>query len=409
MNSVPKVILQIEASTEYGRALLLGIARYSQLHGPWEFYREFPVAQSDREKHGPWESHKRLTVKGGGTGRLVEIKKAGFDAIITRDSEELEELKHLGLPCIIVADRYNVDALREFTAIFSDDEMIGTKAAEYFINRGYKNFGYCGVDELLWSRDRCKSFVRAVKAADIDAFIYKRPKSKAMCRWPHERQLLAEWLNSLPKPVAVMTCNDERGQQVVSACKTAGLTIPSQVSVLGVDNDGLACMLSSPPLSSITLNATSMGYEAARLLGHILETGENKNNKLYVQPTGVVTRQSSDFLAVGDEHVSLAVQYIRSNAKNVIQVADVVDQSGISRRALERKFNDKLRLSIFQEIRRARVEHIAKIISHTEMTISEIAIRLGYSSAEHIARFFKKEMGMSPSDYRKNAMVSEVI
>lgn len=96
MNTIPKIILQVETSTEYGRALLMGIARYSQLHGPWEFHRESPVAQTDREKHGPWESHKRLTTTGsGGLGRVSEIKKERFDAIITRDSENLEELKIL--------------------------------------------------------------------------------------------------------------------------------------------------------------------------------------------------------------------------------------------------------------------------------------------------------------------------
>jgi LacI family transcriptional regulator len=199
-----------------------------------------------------------------------------------------------------------------------------------------------------------------------------------------------------------MACNDDRGRQVLEACKIADLHVPEEVAILGVDNDEMVCDLSNPRLSSIALNLERSGYEAAELLDKLM-AGNKKmaNQKIIAQPTHVVTRQSTNILAIEDSDVAQAVRFIRQHSKEMLQVDDVAKTVGISRRGLERRFRIALKRSVFNEIKRVRAEQVARMLVETNQSIGQIALALNYPGIEHISRFFRKEKGMSPLAYRK--------
>jgi LacI family transcriptional regulator len=214
---------------------------------------------------------------------------------------------------------------------------------------------------------------------------------------------MADWLKSLPKPVGLMTCTDDRSQDVVEASKIAGVHVPEDLAIIGVDNDELVCELSSPPLSSIALNTQRSGYEAAELLDKLMSRKRIKmaNLTIVVHPTHIVTRQSTDILAIEDRDVVAAVRFIRRNAREMIQVDDVVDTVAVSRRSLEQRFRRELGCSVLAEIKRARIDQVARMLVETNLSVSQIALALGYSGVENIARYFRSEKGMSPLAYRK--------
>jgi len=387
MQKIPKVILLIEASRGFGRELLSGIAKYSGLHGPWSFYREPPFFRDTGRK-------RKI---------LDRIRNWGADGIITRYIAEIEEIVATGLPTI-VASSTNEGTPRGILGsptISTDNTAVGRIAAEHLLERGFRNFAYCGFEEIQWSVQRGQNFSERVAKAGYETHVYKRSKSRTQRSWDAEQPLLTDWLRSLPKPVGLMTCTDDRSQQVIEACKLIGLHVPEDVAIIGVDNDKLVCNLSNPPLSSVALATERGGYEAAELLDRLMSGESRVNQRIIIRPTHVDTRQSTDILAIEDPEVAAAVSFIRENAKEAIQVQDVVDSGTLSRRGLERRFRRILGRSILAEIRRVRIEQVAQMLAETNLPISQIALRLGYQSVDHIARYFRREKGLSPLKYRK--------
>jgi LacI family transcriptional regulator len=386
MPKIPKVILLIENSRTYGRGLLQGIVRYSRLYGPWSFYME---PEFYMESTG--------TVK---EVSLSNLKALGADGIIMRDTRNLEEILTVGLPTIIAT------AIKEKIAglpcILTDDEAIGKMAAEHLLDRGFRQFAYCGFGNMPpWCQRRRDSFSKRVSEAGYKVYIYKPPKSPDEYSWEKEQDYIGQWLKKLPKPVGLMACNDDRGRHVTEACKITGLNIPEQIAITGVDNDELVCEMSDPPLSSIALNVQKGGYEAAELLDKMMSDNSITDKEIVIQPTHIVTRRSSDILAIEDPEVAAAVQFIRENSRKAIQVSDVVYAAELSRRGLEQRFRKVLGRSIHDEIRRCRIEQIAQMLVQTNLTISQIAAALGYSGIEKMSRYFRREKGMSPLAYRK--------
>ena len=197
-----------------------------------------------------------------------------------------------------------------------------------------------------------------------------------------------------------MACNDDRALQVVEACKLVDLHVPEEIAVIGVDNDVLVCDLADPPISSIALTAEAAGYAAAEQLDRLMRGEKMTGQRIVVFATHIVTRASTDITAVTDSDVAAAVRFIRKNADQNIQVKDVVNATMISRRVLENRFRAVLRRPIHQEIRRMRVNRIIQLLVDTDLTIKEIALRSGFDSAWHIARYFRRVVGVSLREYR---------
>ncbi|HOK78908.1 MAG TPA: DNA-binding transcriptional regulator [Verrucomicrobiota bacterium] len=372
---VPRVVLLIESSRSSGRSLLRGIANYAHHHGPWAFYWE----PRGLEKAWP---------------RIQSLEADGF---ILRDVKQLENVLSRGLPTVVVG--HSKQEIPEIVNVITDSETIGKMAAEHLLSRGFHEFAFCGFDGIPWSELRGESFRRRLVEAGHDAHFYQTTPESA--GWQTELNKMARWLKSLPKPVGLMAANDDRGEQVIEACKVAGIRVPDEVAVIGVDNDELVCELSDPPMSSIALNFERAGYESAGVLDLLMRGKVVKGKKILVAATHIVTRRSSDILAVADQHVAAALQFIRDHAREMIGVPDVAKSAGISRRSLEKRFQETLRRSVLSEIRRIRVNQICRMLVETNRPISEIAIALGYTGPEHIARYFRREMGTTPLAYRR--------
>jgi LacI family transcriptional regulator len=385
MPKVRKIILLIEPSRAYCRGLLRGIAKYSRLHGPWIFYRKPLYYRRPRQ----W------------VRALLHQKKLDADGIIIVEQEKPEEFIRIGLPTIVSPSIK--DHVPGAANIIGDNAAMGRMAARHLLDRGFKNFAYCGFWEFFGPRSRGESFQKTIAGAGFQTHMYRQPRPRGPRSWEDEQIFMADWLNALPKPVGLMTCTDDRSQDVIEACKIAALHIPEQIAIIGVDNDQLVCELSNPPLSSIALNTERSGYEAAELLDTMMSRKKRNPDRytVVVHPTHIVTRQSTDIFAMKDHEVACALRFIRRHAKEIIQVRDVVDAVGVSRRSLEHRFRKELGHSVLDEIKRVRVDQVAKMLVETNLSVSQIALALGYTGVENIARYFKSEMAMSPLAYRK--------
>ncbi len=376
-----RILVLIETSREFGRGLLKGISQFSEVYGPWNFFRYPPyyIQFRDWKKTSSW------------------IKKQVVDGIIMW-TPNTGDVQKLGVPTVLLDVP---DVPPGCSVILTNNEMIGEMAANYFMERCYHNFAFCGFSDFFWSQKRCKSFVEELKKHNKEVYVYSSDKSRSHHYWEDEKNLLIEWLNSLPKPVALLTCNDDRGQDILDACRQANIRVPEDVSVLGVDNDELVCNMTHPQLSSIAINTVKAGFEAARHLEWMINNKSNNPKKIFANPIHIITRHSTDIVMVQDSDVSDALRFIQNHVREQIQVVDVAEHLAVTREGMNKKFRKYLGRSVHDEIIRVKINYIIRMLMNTNMTISEIAYSVGYTELKHLSRVFRKITGMSPSQYRK--------
>jgi LacI family transcriptional regulator len=385
MARIPRVALLVETSRGYGRALLRGIVRYARLHGPWGFY----VTPGDFAQELPpmrdW----------GGTGIIArietpEVARAILEAKLPTIALDLtEEQLEPGHP------------LARLSEVASDSCGAARLAAEHLLDRGFRQFAFVGIAGRVWSDRRQASFVERISEAGIVPRVYAPPRRSADQGWDREQPRLGRWLAALPTPCGVMACNDDRGRQVLEACRAQGLRIPEDLAVVGVDNDELLCELADPPLSSVALNAEAGGYRAAGLLEQLMRGRVRRPQRLVVEPLHVVARRSTAIDAQEDPEVAAAIHFLHDHACGPIGVGDIVRHLAISRRALEIRFRRSLGRSLHDEIRRVRLDRACRLLVESELPIPRVAASSGFRDASYLARVFQKELGTSPARYRR--------
>jgi len=389
MKQIPRILLTIEDSRAYGRGLLRGIGRYARTHGPWifqtrpEFY------------HG-----------GSRTGtRLVDLKRAQIDGVITRElkADDMKRILALGVP-VIVASHMTLEP--DLPSIMTDCDKIGSMAAHHFLDRGFCHFAYCGLEEMFWSRRRATRFSEVLSAAGFDTHFYRQPSAKTDRIWDKEQHRLTQWLDELPKPVAILACTDDRARDLVEACEIAGLSVPESVAILGVDNDDLVCDLAGVPISSIALNVQKAGFEAAELLAAMMRGERVKQKEVPIIPTRIEVRRSTDILAIEDRQVAKALDYINSHVNEPVQVSDVARAVGLTERNLFNRFQQALGRSVHDQITSVRVARICWMLENTTLSLLEIALAMGLPDDKHLARYFRRQKNITPSAWRKEHFTS---
>ncbi len=291
-----------------------------------------------------------------------------------------------------------------------DPRAIGQMAAGYFIERGFRHFGMIDSNRIGFSRDflpgyRGQAFVEALRRQGLSCNVFNhskryRPCGKALPAILGIDERIRRWLAGLSRPVAVFATNDSLAMYVCGICWGAGIRVPDEVAILGVDDD-ICCEMAHPNLSSIRVPGEQVGYEAARLLDALLGGRKIRKRPVLLPPVGVVTRQSTDIMAIEDRCVVEAVRFIREHAYDGIRVMDVVAKVPLSRRTLEQRFRASLGRSPFAEIRRIQIERVRMLLAQTDKTLEAIAPECGFDSVTRMSAAFRKAVGVAPGAYRR--------
>jgi LacI family transcriptional regulator len=381
--SLPHVALIVETSTAYGRAILSGISQYIREHGPWTVYIE---QRSLQDPAPPW------------------LDRWAGDGIIARAStpQSARKLAKIGVPTIDLNDQVRGLGLPQ---IHSDHAAIARLAADHLIDRGFRHFAYFGFPIFEWSVRRQESFTTHVRAAGHhvhEGLPARRVHwSHQQASWEDEIEDVARWVKRLPKPLGIMAGNDIRGIQMLDACRRAGVAVPEEVAVVGVDNEELVCLLAYPPLSSVIPDAYRVGYESAATLDQMMKGKKVTEMLRLIPPLSVATRQSSDVTAIANPCLASALQFIRESACQGIGVDDVLTHLSVSRSSLQRLFKNELGQTILGAITAVRIQRIKQLLSETDLSLAEIAARVGFSYVEYLSTSFRRETGQSPSVYRR--------
>ncbi|MDA3923952.1 MAG: XylR family transcriptional regulator [Kiritimatiellae bacterium] len=365
-----------------------GILQYVKLHGPWRLYRM---------EGRPGEQ------------RLLDLKRWGCTGIITGacDKKEAALIARAGVPVVVVEPsppmREKSHPLSKYPSTRYDSYACGRLAAEYFLTRHYKQFAFVADSlNLYWSLERERGFRDTVEQAGGECRTYGELTPSEKSDWAIEQPRMQKWLRSLLKPTALFVAMDGRGRQVLDACMGAGITVPDDIAVLGVDNDDLICDATFPTMSSVQTTGQLSGHWAAEQLDLMMHGKTLKKNIYTSTPTRIITRRSTDATVIPDKQIARALDYIWKEAgRQAIHVPDVVSKIGSSRRFAETHFKAIVGRTILEEIHRVRLERVCALLAETNLPIGEITHQCGFERESYLARLFKKRFDISMSSYRR--------
>lgn len=96
-----------------------------------------------------------------------------------------------------------------------------------------------------------------------------------------------------------------------------------------------------------------------------------------------------------------ATAYMLDNLASRVQLADLAEIAGLSPHHFARMFKQSTGVSPYAYLIRARMLEAARLLTHSDLPVSEIAELVGYSAPSTFARLFKAEIGDSPLRYRQ--------
>ncbi|HNX34635.1 MAG TPA: XylR family transcriptional regulator [Kiritimatiellia bacterium] len=389
LKRTPRVLVIQETCVQPGKDKLQGIFNYVHLYGPWHLH----LIQSRAGEQ---------TIRA-----LADWNE--YDGIIADQMafEMADVLRQTRKPVILMVHPdpalHAPSLFSRLSCVLEDSASIGAAGAAYFLARGYKHFAYVG--EALgrnWSIVRGVAFEKRAEADGCACDLYAAPAANT--DWKTERKHLLLWLKALPKPVGLLAAMDTRAHQVLDACAEAGLRVPHDVAVLGVDNDELICNGSIPTLSSIQRDTLTCGFLAAQVLDSLMRKSARKKQILSYGVSRIVSRDSTRTDAAPADLMAIrAREFIRINVGERIGVPDVVRHLHVSRRLAELRFRAAYGISLLEEIRNARLERVRRLLSETDLTLAEICDRCDYQTDIHLRRIFKRRFGCSMREYRQRS------
>ena len=380
LQHIPRILVVMDMTQKACRDKLVGIMRYACHHGPWDIQRytnNLYIAQLGRFKN--WQP----------------------DGIIF--DGEISWRKNVRclmgrLPDSVV--QFEIPTFRRYPIVSHDSKLIAEVAADHLLQLDLTNFAFVGsLLPTFWSQMREEVFVARLAAAGHTCHLYAPVHPED---WGLEQRHMQAWLLALPKPCGILVAHDPYAKQVLDTCLAAGIRVPDDIAVVGVDNDTDICEGTVPTLTSVFPDFEGGGYLAAELLDSLLRDTWDGSRRITYGIRGVIQRQSSMRLKTPDRLIAAAVEYIRLNACSGITVPDVAAYLNVSRRYAERHFRAALGHSILDEIQVRRLDRVRALLRETNQPIRQIGEDCGYDSETYLKALFKRRFGMTMRDYRKS-------
>ncbi|MCS3468719.1 LacI family transcriptional regulator [Pseudomonas sp. JUb42] len=382
---VHRIALLFNGSKIYDRGIITGIGNYlSSTRASWDLFLEEDFLC-----------------------RLRGIERWHGDGIIADFDDPLigEALAGSTLPVVAVGGSYE-DARAYpdgIPYVATDNYALMKLAYEHLIEAGLTRFACFSLPPAQanrWALERENAFRRLLQRDGLHVEIYRGLGTSAPL-WDSAVEQQIAWLHSLPKPVGIIAVTDARARQLLQACLTAGIAVPEQVALIGIDNDPLTRTLTRVPLSSVIQGTETMGRTAAALLHQMLHGKACTGTQILVPPDAINVQASSLHQPLGNPYVMQALLFIRQYACQGIKTAQVAAYVGVSRSSLELHFRKERGRSVHDEILRFKLAAAANGLEHSDSAIAEIAQKCGFKSAQYLHTVFRREFGCTPREYQQ--------
>lgn len=358
------------------------------------------------------------------TAGLVPVwwRGDGILALITNPKDAAAQRHFPNTPLVDFSKGWIADSMpREYRVagenrprVLYDNVQIGRMAAGHFLERGFKHIALLNAGNYWMEQERLPVFRQTVEAGDAKFYeleYYKRFSrlpSRALRDHLTAHRWLMQNLRQLPKPMGVAVSSDGLALRVMRACDEAKLRVPEEVAVLGCHNDPLICDYAPVPLSSVDDDLERVGYEGAKLLDRLMDGKPAPREPILIPPRGVVTRMSTNILAVPDVNVARGVRFIWEHFRENIGTPEVAAAAGLSRSSLDRLFFKYLGRSPAQEILTVRINCAKKLLVETQLKAHEVAAQSGFTGIVHFSQAFHRTTGIRPSHFRRQRPIGNL-
>ena len=372
-----KIALLLENSREYGREMVRGIADFYQTRRDTELEM---VEADDILRPGALKA---------------------YDGIIARvvTQRECAALRAARIPVVDVLCQYDDTG---FLRADSDHRTIGEMAADYFLGYGFRAFAFFGFAGAAFSEARLAGYAGRLHALGHACSVFRADRIDRASIYAERTQAvrhpgpLLRWLRGLPRQTALFCANDIRAYQALRLAAEAGIAVPGDLAVLGVDNDPLVCAFAKPQLSSIDPAAHEVGRAAAKLLHAAIRGGAEPGTSVAPPPRGIVARASAVFRHDGPPWFQAALDYIHANPDRHVSTADLVRLTGLSHTSVEKAFRRHLGESAGRYILRLKMTEARRLLALGGVSCKEVAYRIGFASPQYFCRVFRRDFGRAP-------------
>ena len=336
-----------------------------------------------------------------------------FDGFIARvtDARCAEALASTGKPVVDVLCHVNHPS---FATCDQNALAVGQLAVRHFMEHRFKRFAFFGHEGQPYSDRRRRAFVEGLRLHHCACDVYPTPTrvlGDFNTRIIREERYIAgkessairKWISSLKKPVAVFCSNDLRAYQLASECRRAGIGIPGDVALLGVDDDELTCYFTTPAISSINPDAETIGRSAAKILDDMLNGKSDCTPHVAVKPKGLVERGSTQTYPIDPPWLSDAMVFIRANVARRLTASDVFNHLGKSHSAVDDAFRRVLDTTVSSEIAKSRIDEAERLLRQTKLPLEQVSSLSGFSTVQYFTNSFTRALGKSPGAYRADS------
>ncbi len=327
-------------------------------------------------------------------------RDAGLDGIVARATPRLAELAATsGVPVVNV---WLNSAAQGLPSVYHDVAEAGRMGAGHLLARGFRSFGFLGIDGIGSNQAHLDGFREAIDAAGhpCSPCWVGNDFDHTAENWQRFQHTLGRWMDGWQKPIGVMVTSDLLCRYLAEACRERQLEIPRTVALVGSGNELLVDTAASPTLSSIDFGFERVGHQAAELLDSLMDGKSPPKKPLLLAPESLVTRQSTDAFVVDDPMVAEALRFINDNVAQDISVEKVAAHVATTRRTLSRRFHTSLGRTIHDAITHLRLEQVKRQLIETKVALKTVAANCGFRDAIHLCKVFQRIEGTSPSDYR---------
>lgn len=376
------IVIEMDWALPWHQDCYHGIMRYGQEHG--------------------WRCVLDLTA----TGMHGDPTRTDYDGVIGRIPQEVvERVEGFGLPMVHLAKYVtpgDTDRFADQYGVFVDPLAEARMAVEHLMQNGYPRVGM--VTEINARFEPVIDMVRTT-CADHGVGCVEPFRGPSDVPASHEEQFrvirdMMGYLASLEKPVGLVVDPDFYALHGAHICMELGIRIPEQVGIVSMPAPLTSLTGAWPTISSVEFDFFQQGYEAAAMLDRLMAGEQVYPRHRYLQPLEVTVRDSSDVFLCEDEIVSRAMRWIAAHVRNEITISDVAEKVGVSRATLYRRFEEVMGKSPQDEITRLRIDYVKRLLRETNLSLTEVSRNCGFSFSSHFTRYFKREVGMTPSAYR---------
>ncbi len=324
-----------------------------------------------------------------------------YDGIVGRATGRLGDVaRRAGVPLVNVM---MTSSAKDLSSVFPDFKTAGMMAARHLLGRGFRQFAFMGCKRDVTSQLNLKGFRSTLKDSGFSCLTHRYHISQPYKArtWNAFIDNLAAWVDTWTPPIGIYVTHDLDCRYLIDVCRSKGLNVPRDAAVIGSENEEVICASPPPSLTSIDLNYTQVGYQAAAMLDRLMDGDKPPTEPLLIAPAELIPRQSTDSYAVDDPLVARALRFIAEHGHEPISADDVACIVPTTLRSLQRRFHKAMRRSISEELLRLRLERAKRRLVETNEPLKNVWQASGFNNRTHFYRAFVRLEGISPKVYRQ--------